>query len=149
MKSKAYSISKVIDIDPETLFNVISDFGRYENWNTIIPNAKGALEVGAELQLTMKVDGKYKPFDPKVVSIVPNKSFMLSKIIFSKTILELTHEFEFKSIADNRTELIQTWRGTGLLSIILWEKIKNEFSSFEIFNNNLVEYISKQNIKNR
>jgi hypothetical protein len=144
MKVQTYSLATVVDADSETLFKVVSDFGLYKNWNTVIPDAKGELKEGTELQLTMVMNGKNKTFSPKVISIVPNKSFLLSKTIISKVIFELTHEFEFKKITDHRTEFIQTWKGNGVLALILWKKIKNGFSIFEVFNNNLVKYISKQ-----
>ncbi|MFB2121467.1 hypothetical protein [Parapedobacter sp. 2B3] len=144
MKDKIHSISRVIDTDSETLFKIVSGFNLYKNWNTVIPNAKGELVVGTKLQLTMIINGKNKPFNPKVISVVPNKSFILSKTLFSKNILELTHLFEFKPLTDHKTEFIQTWKGQGILTVMLWEKIKNGFSSFEVFNNDIVKYISEQ-----
>lgn len=102
MKDKTHTISKVINTDIETLFKVVSDFNQYKNWNTVIPNAKGELIVGTKLQLTMISNGKERPFNPKVLSVIPNTSFLLSKTLFSKSILELTHLFYFKSLSDNK-----------------------------------------------
>lgn len=65
MKDQTYSISTVVDADPETLFKVVSDFSRYKNWNTVIPDAKGELLEGTELLLTMVMNGKNKPFIQK------------------------------------------------------------------------------------
>lgn len=144
MKDRTHSISKVINTDIKTLFKVVSDFNNYKNWNTVIPDAKGELVVGTELQLAMNINGKTKPFNPKVLSVVPNKSFLLSKTLFSRNILELTHLFEFKPLTDYKTEIIQTWKGQGILTTMLWEKIKNGFSSFEVFNDDIAKYISEQ-----
>lgn len=141
MKNKTFTISKVLDTDFETLFKIVSDFSLYKNWNTVIPDANGSLVTGTELQLTMRVGGKVVPFNPKVMSIVPNKNFLLSKTLFSKTLLELTHKFEFKQLSDHQTEFIQTWEGKGVLVAVLWKKIANGFSDFEIFNNDLEKYL--------
>src|SRR5690554_293570 len=73
-----------------------------------------------------------------------NKSFLLSKTLFSRNILELTHLFEFKPLTDYKTEFIQTWKGQGILTTMLWENIKNGFSSFEVFNDDIAKYISEQ-----
>jgi len=144
MKVGTHSISRVINTDIETLYKVVSDFNNYRNWNTIIPVAKGVLVVGTELQLTLNIDGKTKSFNPKVLSVFPNKSFLLSKTLLSRNILELTHLFEFKPQTDYKTEFIQTWKGQGILTKMLWEKIKNGFSSFEMFNDDIAKYINEQ-----
>lgn len=145
MKSKTYSISKVINTNSETLFNIVSEFESYSNWNTIIPNANGKLREGTELQLVMKMNGKNRPFNPTVISLERNKRFLLSKVFLSKRIGELTHQFEFKELENNQTEFVQTWTGKGILVKMMWSKIQNGFSDFEIFNNDLTEYIEKRN----
>lgn len=145
MKTKTYSISRVIDAEPETVFRAVADFSQYKNWNTFIPYAKGNLVVGTELQLTMKVNGKNTPFNPKVISVVLNKSFLLSKTIISKNIIELTHQFEFKPLPDHKTEFSQTWQGRGIIAVMLWGKIRKGCLSFEIFNEDLAQYIGTRN----
>jgi len=142
MKIKTHFISKVIDTDIETLFKLVSDFDQYKKWNSVIPDAKGKFEVGTELQLTMKIDGKNKPFNPKIIAIVPNKSFLLSKTLLSKNIFELSHQFDFKSLKNNQTEFTQTWKGQGIVAVLIWEKIRKEFSSFEKFNDDILKYIN-------
>ena len=108
------------------------------------PRAKGELKEGTELELMMKINNKIRPFRPKVKSVEVNESFLLSKVCISKRIGELTHKFEFKAIENNQTEFIQTWGGKGLLVQIMWSKIKNGFSDFEIFNADLAKYIEKK-----
>lgn len=144
IKNKTHSISKTIDSNIETLFKIVSNFSQYKIWNTVIPDAKGALEVGTKLQLTMNINGKNQLFNPDVISVVPNKSFVLSKTLLSKNIFQLTHLFEFKMLSSTKTEFIQTWEGKGILTFLLWKKIQNSFSSFEEFNNDIVKYINKQ-----
>ena len=144
MKTKTYSISRVFDINSDTLFQIVSDFNKYSDWNTIIPNAKGELKIGTKLKLTMNMGGKTKPFNPKVISIDQGKSFSLSKILITKGMGELTHQFEFISLPNNKTEFIQTWTGKGILVKMMWSKIAKGFSDFEIFNDNLENYIMKQ-----
>jgi len=144
MKTKVYSISRVFDINSDTLFQIVSDFNKYREWNTIIPKAKGELKIGTKLELTMNMGGKTKPFNPKVISIDQGKSFSLSKILITKGMGELTHQFEFISLSNNKTEFIQTWTGKGILVKMMWSKIAKGFSDFEIFNDDLENYLMKQ-----
>ena len=145
MRIKTYAISKIINVNPELLFETVSTFENYKDWNTIIPNANGKLKKGEKLLLVLKMNGKTRLFNPTVISLEKNKRFVLSKKIISKTIGELTHEFEFKKIENNRTEFIQTWEGKGILVLFMWSKIKNGFSEFEKLNDNLNTYIEKRN----
>jgi len=144
MKTKTFSISRVFDINSDTLFQVVSDFNKYSDWNTIIPKAKGELIIGTTLELTMNMGGKTKPFNPKVVAVDPGKSLSLSKILITKGIGELTHQFEFISLPNNKTEFIQTWTGKGILVKMMWSKIAEGFSDFEIFNDDLENYLMKR-----
>jgi len=144
MKTKTYSISRVFDVNSDTLFQVISDFNKYSEWNTIITKAKGELKIGATLELTMNIGGKTKPFNPKVISIDQGKSFSLSKILITKGMGELTHQFEFISLPNNKTELIQTWTGNGILVKMMWSKIAKGFSDFEVCNDDLENYLMQQ-----
>ena len=143
MATKKYSISKVINANSETLFKIISDFKNYSNWNTVIPVAEGELTKGTELQLMMKMNGEPRPFNPTVAMIEMNKSFLLSKVFLSKKIGELTHQFEFKKLANNQTEFVQTWEGKGFLVKMMWSKIAQGFQDFEIFNDNLESCLMK------
>ncbi len=140
---KTYSISKVYDVNSDALFQVVSDFNNYSKWNTIIPNAKGELVIGTTLALTMNLDGKTNPFNPKVITVDKGKRFLLSKVFLTKGIGELTHQFEFIPLADNKTEFIQTWTGNGFLVKMMWSKIAEGFSSFKTFNDNLESYLMK------
>ena len=144
MNIKTYSITRTININADQVFKVVSDFNNYEKWNSIVPSGKGELKKGVELKLRMKVGNKTKPFNPKVISIQKGKSFTLSKIILFKEIGELSHRFEFKSISDDKTEFIQTWTGKGWLVKMMWSKIAEGFSDFEIFNDDLENYLMKQ-----
>ena len=144
MKHKTFSISKRYNIDSDTLFEIVSDFENYYQWNTIIPDAKGKLVVNGELALILKLNNKEKPLKPTVLSMDDKKSFLLSKIIIAKRIGELTHKFDFISLPNNTTQFTQTWTGKGILMQILWSKIERGFSDFNVFNNDLERFVEKR-----
>lgn len=146
MKQRSYSIEKIINSNPETLFTIVSDFQNYHKWNRVIPSGRGELIKGSKLQLMMHMNGKTKPFNPAVIAVDKNKSFLLSKTIVSKAIGELTHKFEFLELENNQTKLIQTWEGKGVLVKLMWPKIQSEFSNFAIFNDDLISYLETQGL---
>ena len=144
MKAKTYSISRIFDINRDTLFQIVSDFNKYCDWNTIMPNAKGEFKIGTKLELTMNIGGKTKLFNPKFISIDNGKSFSLSKILIVKGVGELIHQFEFISLPNNKTEFVQTWTGKGIVVKMMWSKVAKGFSDFEVFNDDLESYLMEQ-----
>ncbi len=148
MGPTTFSISKVINTDPETLFTILSKFENYSDWTTIIPSAQGELKEGTSLKLMLKMDGTLRPFRPKVKLVEWNKCFLLSRVFLTRGIGELTHRFDLKKLENNQTELVQTWEGKGLLVQLMWSKIKEGFSSFEILSNDLFQYIGELNTNN-
>jgi|GEM_PF-2600954 len=148
MGVKSFSISKVINTNPETLFAILSKFESYPNWTTIIPSAQGELKEGTQLKLVLSMSGVTKPFGPKVKLVEKGKYFLLSKVFLSSGIGELTHRFDLKKLENNQTELVQTWEGKGLLVQLMWPKIKKGFSSFEILNDDLAQHIGALNTNN-
>lgn len=143
MRNKTYSLSRKIKSDAKTLFNIVSNFDNYSHWNTLIPMAQGELKKGAQLHLMIQTNGKTKPFNPTVKSIIWNRSFLLSKVFITEGIGELTHEFEFRELANNQTEIVQTWEGKGVMVEMMWSKIEEGFSDFEIFNSDLAKYVER------
>ena len=148
VNAKTFSISRVFDTNPATLFRIVSDFNNYSNWNTVVPKAVGELKVGTMLHLTMKMGGKTTTLKPKVISIDPGNSFLLSKVFLTKGIGELTHLFEFISLPNNKTEFSQTWTGKGFLLKMMWSKVERDSSDFETFNDDLENYLMKRNANN-
>jgi len=145
MKFKEYSISKTYEINSVQLFEIVSYFENYSKWNTVIPDAKGKLIVGEELSLMLKFKNQTKLFNPIVVSVDDGNNFLLSKTLISKRIGEITHNFSFTPLSENSTRFTQRWIGKGILMRILWSKIEQGFSNFNIFNDDLESYVKKQN----
>lgn len=142
----SYSISRVFNAKPQMIFDVVTDFNNYENWNTLIPSAKGNLNIGDEIRMVLKLNGRKRPFSPKVTFVDKNLSFTLTKKILLKQLGELNHKFEFYPLDNGTTELRQTWTGSGMLIKLLWPLIKRSFAEFEIFNDNLYKHLQEQNV---
>jgi len=148
MKTKTYSITRIINTSSDRVYKVISDANNYDQWNSIIPFAKGELKEGETLHLRMKSGNKTRSFKPKVISVTEGKSFTLSKIIISKGVGELTHRFDFKSLSPNQTEFTQTWIGEGWLVKMMWPIIAKGFSDFEILNDDLEKHLESTKNQN-
>lgn len=136
-----YSLSRIFSVKSDILFKTVTDFDHYKDWNSIIPSADGSLKLGSELKLVLNFGGKRRPFNPVITEISEGTSFTLSKIFFTPRLGELSHQFKVIQYSSGKTELVQTWTGGGLIVKALWPIIAREFSSFEIFNNDLEAFL--------
>lgn len=57
MPRRVYAAESVIDAPPEAVWAVLVDVARYAEWNPFTPVATTTLEVGAPIDMRVKMDG--------------------------------------------------------------------------------------------
>ena len=63
-----------IDAVPERVWEVLTDFGSYREWNPMIRQAKGDLRTGARLTVRFEPEGtRGHTFKPKLLVVEPNR----------------------------------------------------------------------------
>ena len=63
-----------IDAPAERVWQVVSDFGKYADWNPFIVRAAGAVRVGERLDITISAPGmKPVTFRPRVLDVEPGR----------------------------------------------------------------------------
>jgi hypothetical protein len=143
-----YSISDTIPAGAEELFHIISNFEDYHVWNSLIPEAKGKLQMNEKLKLKILHDGKLRNFKPKVIAIDSTVGFTLRKSMLLNAVV-LMHEFKIQSISSNQSVLTQTWTGKGWIAKSSWKKFTPLFEAFKTYNEDLKKYLlSKQKTQN-
>jgi len=91
------SLHAAIDIDapPERVWQVVSDFARYPDWNPFIVRAAGGLRVGERLDVTIAAPGiKPVSFRPRVLDVEPGR------------LVRWKGEFKIPGLFDGRHALI-------------------------------------------
>jgi len=68
-----------INANPDSVWQVFSDFDSYPKWSSFIESIKGEIKVGAKLTVLMKLPGKAKgaTFSPEAIAVIKIKILLL------------------------------------------------------------------------
>jgi hypothetical protein len=63
-----------IESDPATVWDVLTDFSAYDEWNPTLVRARGTAEIGEYVWFTLSLpNGITVPFRPRVTVVEPNR----------------------------------------------------------------------------
>ena len=113
----------IIDAPKNAVWDILTDFSRYAEWNPFIIKAEGNLEKGRYIRNTMLNDGKQFVFKPRILSVIAHQYFDWLGSLFIKGLFDGHHYFEIEEISPNQTRLIQGEHFSGILSGIILRKI--------------------------
>lgn len=113
----------IIHASKETVYEIITCFQEYEQWNPFIVKSKGVPVVGTKLSNTM-LNGEKKIVFKPVVSVADlNKRFEWLGSLFFKGLFDGQHYFIIEEIASDQINLIHGERFSGILSTAILKKI--------------------------
>jgi hypothetical protein len=118
-----------INASPERVWEVLTDFSSYPQWNPFIREISGKPEDGARLRAVMHPpDARPSTFRPKVISArspnyQPPFQFRWRGSLFIPGIFDGEHYFILEPLGPNKTKFIHGEKFTGLLVSYLWERL--------------------------
>lgn len=112
-----------INASKEKVWNILTNFSEYKNWNPFIIMSEGTLKKGSKLKNTM-INGKgTMKFSPKILNVDNYKYFDWLGHLFFKGIFDGHHYFKIEEIKPGQIKMIQGENFSGLLSKIIMKKI--------------------------
>ncbi|MFP3598112.1 SRPBCC family protein [Chryseobacterium sp. SIMBA_029] len=133
----------IINAAPQKVWEILTDFNNYPNWNPFIKSIAGSLDTGSILKVTIEPEeGKGMTFKPVVQSSVKNKELSwLGKLLF-KGIFDGKHQFQLIDNGNGTTTFIQSEEFSGILvSFINLDKTSEGFNKM---NHSLKEQAEKR-----
>ncbi|WP_338696852.1 SRPBCC domain-containing protein [Streptomyces sp. Q6] len=129
------STEVVIDGSPEDVWAVLTDFGRFPEWNPFIVEAKGETVPGEQLDLTFRqASGRHMVIKPTVVAAEPGRELRWRGRLWLPGIFDGEHLFELKPRPDGGTLLVQAETFAGVLVPFTQKIIKETVGRFTDLN---------------
>ena len=131
-----------INASPEQVWEVLTDFASYPEWNPFMVAASGSPEVGQQLEVRMEPPGGMAAtFRPSVtVADAPHRLEWLGKLLF-KGLFDGRHRFEIEATSGG-TNLIQSEEFSGVLVPLLARSLdKSTRAGFELMNTAIKERV--------
>lgn len=108
-----------IDAPPELVWEVITDFDAYPDWNPFITSLEGDVREGARLQATFQLAGrKPRTFCPTVTVVDPGRRLVWLGRLAVPKLFDAEHGFAIRPL-DSGTEFVHTERFRGVLPPLL------------------------------
>jgi hypothetical protein len=114
--AKQLSAQVEIDATPERVWDVLTDFSAYPEWNPFIVRADGTATEGERLTNRMQpVGGRAITFRPTVLEADPGRRLRWLGRMLAPGVFDGDHTFTIEPVGDRRVRLTQSERFTGVL----------------------------------
>ncbi len=113
------SIDTQIDIDAPAhrVWEVLTDFEGYPDWNPFVRSLRGRFEVGERLEVRLEPPGgRVMTFKPKVTAIAEGRELGWLGHLLVPGLFDGEHQFRVESLDAQRSRLVQREDFRGLLS---------------------------------
>lgn len=131
-----------IEAAPETVFRILLDVARYQEWNPLIVSAKGEVVTGGKLDIRIRPPGKRdQAYVVQVVRVVPDREFVWVGHMKARGILDGMHFFELFPLGEAGVRVVHREEFRGLLVPLVWRAFLDTRmrSGFEALNRSLKE----------
>jgi hypothetical protein len=118
------------------VWEILSDFAAYPEWNPFIPRIEGPVEVGARLDVRLQPPvGRGMTFRPRVLTVAPERELRWLGHLLVPGVFDGEHGFQIESIGPDRVRFVQEERFSGLLAPLVMRFIERDTrNGFEAMN---------------
>ena len=110
----------LIDASAARVWEVLSDFAAFPEWNPFLKAAKGDLMPGSKLEVRIKPEGGAgMTFKPTVLKAEPGKELRWLGRLVMRGVFDGEHHFIIESLGESQVRFIQGERFTGVLVPIM------------------------------
>jgi len=104
-----------IEASAEGVWNLLTDFAHFPEWNPFIRQVKGSASTGNQLTVTIQPPGgKTMTFKPHVLDAQPNRQLRWIGRVLIRGLFDGEHSFGIEPLGENRVRLTHRERFSGL-----------------------------------
>lgn len=128
----------LIHATPQKIWEILTDFENYPNWNPFITSIEGKLEKGNKITVNIKPpDGSSMTFKPTILKKTDNEALIWLGSILFKGLFDGKHKFQLIDNQNGTTTFIQSEEFKGIF-VWLFNPQKTE-KGFKEMNQKLKE----------
>jgi hypothetical protein len=122
--SKKLTTSIEINASPNAVWQVLTDFGCFPQWNPFIRSIRGEATQGAQLHVQIQPpNGAGMTFHPKVLIAEPGYELRWLGQFLLPGIFDGEHHFHIELLSEHRVRFVQSEVFSGLLVSLLWSSL--------------------------
>ena len=107
-----------IDAPAELVWELLTDFDSFADWNPFMQRASGNLAVEEKLVIYLKPPGGMgMSFKPRILKVVPNREFRWLGHFVMPGVFDGEHIFEIDPIGDASCRFVQREEFRGILAL--------------------------------
>jgi len=134
-----------IEAPPSRVWEVLTDFSRYHEWNPFIPSIAGELRVGKKLKVTISPPKSSEmTFTPDLLVHEPNKELRWRGKLMFKGLFDGEHFFQLSEPSPGRTRFVQGEDFTGFLVRFMHGKLTHVARGFVYMNQALKKRVESR-----
>ena len=120
----------------ERVWQILTDFDAYPDWNPFLVRASGRPRQGERLNLRMQpVGGRGMTFRPTVIEASPGRRLRWLGRLLVPGIFDGEHSFTIEAVGEGKVRLIQEEQFRGILVPLLWRSLQRRtLPAFEQMN---------------
>ncbi len=131
-----------IDAPAARVWQVLTDFDRYHEWNPFITRVKGELRVGAELEVTISApESDEMNFRPTLLACTPAEELRWRGKLWIKGLFDGEHFFKLHELDGARTRFVHGEDFEGILVRFLHGKLTHVARGFVYMNRALKAHV--------
>ncbi len=111
----------------ERVWQILTDFASYPEWNPFVRSISGEAKEGAQLEVYLQPSGaRGMTFRPTVLKAEPSRQFSWLGHLLISGLFDGEHAFEIEQLAENRVRFVQRESFRGLLAPLLLRMVEND-----------------------
>ena len=145
---KELKTEKIINTNITKLWEIITLFNKYPNWNPIIHKIIGKPCLGANIEIhILTVGGKKRVYHPIITKFDPPFELRWEGKFFSSTILKGERIFKIIKIAENKSKFVNMEIFSGFGTKFTPKKMDHDIlASFDRMNSSLKDFAETHNL---
>ncbi len=136
----------VIQASPEKVWAILTDFGKYPEWNPFIKSVTGEVAVGKKISILLAPpESSEMTFSPTVLAFEPNKELRWLGHFWFTGLFDGEHKFELIDNGNGTTTFRQSEEFGGILVMFFSTTLDvNTVNGFKLMNEKLKELAEKK-----